>query len=118
MMRKWMARKKEANVRMRDRVVDLERQIDQGLRNRQAIIENLERQFEYLDKIQPTKSLPHAINTKPRHEFVYKPPFVRNMNNKGDVKFIKEEYIDHIPNDVLSTHVGDNELKSIDGIGN
>nr|GEU60355.1 transposase (putative), gypsy type [Tanacetum cinerariifolium] len=53
MKKEWMARKMEANERMKDHVMELERQIDQGLRNHQAIIENLERQFEYLEKIQP-----------------------------------------------------------------
>ncbi|GKC51290.1 reverse transcriptase domain-containing protein, partial [Tanacetum coccineum] len=50
------------------------------------IIQGLKRQFEYLEKIQQTKSLPCSINTKLRHEFVYKPPFIRNKNDKGDVK--------------------------------
>nr|GEY24007.1 hypothetical protein [Tanacetum cinerariifolium] len=68
MMREWMARYTEANERMKDQVVELEKQISQGLRNRQAIIENLERQFAYLEKIQPAESLPHTTNTKPRHE--------------------------------------------------
>ncbi|GJZ45412.1 hypothetical protein Tco_0593008 [Tanacetum coccineum] len=45
-MREWMARKIEANERMKNRVVELENRINQGLRNRQAIIENLERQFK------------------------------------------------------------------------
>ncbi|GKD62479.1 hypothetical protein Tco_1299988, partial [Tanacetum coccineum] len=57
MMREWMGRQTEANERMKDQMVKLENQINQGLRNRQAIIENLERQFEYLEKIQPTESL-------------------------------------------------------------
>ncbi|GJU99179.1 hypothetical protein Tco_1328450 [Tanacetum coccineum] len=83
----------EANERMKDHVVELERQIDQGSRNRQAIIENLERQFEYLEKIQPTKSLPRTANTKLRHEFVYKPPSIRNKNDKGDAKFIEGDAI-------------------------
>ncbi|GJX36863.1 hypothetical protein Tco_0248420 [Tanacetum coccineum] len=69
----------------------------QGLRNRQTIIENLERQFKYLEKIQPTKSLPHTTNTKPRHEFVYKPPSIQNENDKGNVKAIEEEEIKPIP---------------------
>ncbi|GJS53047.1 hypothetical protein Tco_0626409 [Tanacetum coccineum] len=42
MMREWMARKTEANERMKNKVVELENQINQGLRNRQAIIKNLE----------------------------------------------------------------------------
>ncbi|GKF00586.1 hypothetical protein Tco_0027509 [Tanacetum coccineum] len=152
MMREWIARQMEANERMKNQVVELERQINQGLRNRQAIIENLERQFKYLGKIQPTKSLLHTTNTKPRHEFVYKPPSIRNENVKGDVKAIEEDEIKPIPtmpnpsliksnsstvspflkdctvhipytnakkftDDVLLNHVGDKELKSIDGVG-
>ncbi|GJR37990.1 hypothetical protein Tco_1213674 [Tanacetum coccineum] len=48
MIREWMARQTEATKRMKNQVVELENQINQGLRNRQAIIKNLERQFEYL----------------------------------------------------------------------
>ncbi|GKC26267.1 hypothetical protein Tco_1033561, partial [Tanacetum coccineum] len=62
MMKEWMDRKMEADERMKDQVVELGLQIDQGLRNRQAIIENLERQFEYLVKIPQIESLPHTIN--------------------------------------------------------
>ncbi|GKA18871.1 hypothetical protein Tco_0698786 [Tanacetum coccineum] len=132
MMREWMAKQTEANERMKDQVVKLERQINQGLRNRQTIIENLERQF--------------------KQEFVYKPPLIRNENDKGDVAFIKEDAINHIPtmpnpnpinsnsptvspflkdftmhipytnaktftDDVLMNHVGDKELKYVDGVG-
>ncbi|GKC41090.1 hypothetical protein Tco_1053474 [Tanacetum coccineum] len=82
---------------MARQVVELENQINQGLRNCQAIIENLERQFKYLEKIQPTKSLPRITNTKPRQEFVYKPPSTRNENDKGDVKSIEEGKIKPIP---------------------
>ncbi|GJR32839.1 hypothetical protein Tco_1109071 [Tanacetum coccineum] len=152
-MREWMARQTEANERMKNQVVELEHKIKQGLRNRQAIIENLERQFKYLEKIQPTKSIPRTAHTKPRHEFVYKPPSIQNENDKGDVKFIEEDetqpiptkpkpnpimsnsptvspflkvYAVHIPymnaktfvNDVVLTHVGDKEVKSMDGVGN
>ncbi|GJR53011.1 hypothetical protein Tco_1403532 [Tanacetum coccineum] len=78
-------------------VVELERKINQGLRNHQAIIENLDRQFKYLEKIQPTKSLPRTTNTKPRHEFVYKPPSIQNENDKGDVLFIEEDETQPIP---------------------
>ncbi|GKE05980.1 reverse transcriptase domain-containing protein [Tanacetum coccineum] len=90
---KYVQGQTEANERMKDQVVKLENRINQGLRNRQAIIENLERQFKYLKKIQPIKSLPHTTNIKPRHEFVYKPPSNRNENDKGDVKFIEEDEI-------------------------
>ncbi|GJS07145.1 reverse transcriptase domain-containing protein [Tanacetum coccineum] len=65
--------------------------------NRQASIKNLKRKFEYLKKIQPSKSLPRTTYTKPRHEFVYKPPLIRNENDKGDVEFIKEDETQPIP---------------------
>nr|GEZ42500.1 hypothetical protein [Tanacetum cinerariifolium] len=97
MMREKMVRQTDVNERMKNQVVELERQINQGLRNREAIIKNLERQFEYLEKILPTKSLPRTTNTKPRHEFVYKPPSIRNENDKDDVKFIEEDEIKPIP---------------------
>nr|GEW38209.1 hypothetical protein [Tanacetum cinerariifolium] len=90
MMREWMPRQTKANKRMKN-------QIYQGLRNHQAIIENLERQFKCLKKTQHTKSLLHTKNTKPRHEFVYKPPSSQNKNDKGDVKLIEEEVIKPIP---------------------
>ncbi|GKA48249.1 hypothetical protein Tco_0741207 [Tanacetum coccineum] len=98
MMREWMARQMEANERMKKQVVELERKINQGLRNRQAIIKNLERQFEFLDKkILRAESLPRTTNTKPRHEFVYKPPSIRNKNDNGDDKVIEEDEIKRIP---------------------
>ncbi|GKC26679.1 hypothetical protein Tco_1033973 [Tanacetum coccineum] len=88
----------EANENMKNQVAESKRQINQGLRNRQAIIENLERQFESLnDKTQRSESLPYIKNTKPRHEIVYKTPSIRNENDKGDVKFIKEDAINPIP---------------------
>ncbi|GJZ38619.1 hypothetical protein Tco_0585182 [Tanacetum coccineum] len=83
----------EANEHMKDHVVELERQIDQGLRSRQAKIRNLKRQFEYLEKIQPTESLPRTKNTKPRQEFVYKPSSIRSKNDKGDVADSEEDDI-------------------------
>ncbi|GKE94604.1 hypothetical protein Tco_1579459 [Tanacetum coccineum] len=88
MMREWMASQTKENERMKNHVVELENQINQGLRNHQAIIQNLERQFEF---ILPTKTLPLATNIKSRHEIVYNTPSIRNNNDKGDVKFIKEE---------------------------
>ncbi|GKF56065.1 hypothetical protein Tco_0166405, partial [Tanacetum coccineum] len=122
---------------MKNQVVELERKINQGLRNRQAIIENLKRQFEFLkNKNLYTESLPRTTNTKLRHEFVYKTPSIRNENDKGDAKCIEENHIKPIPtmpnpnlimsytnaktfaNDALSNHVGDKESKSIDGVGN
>ncbi|GJX65581.1 hypothetical protein Tco_0299924 [Tanacetum coccineum] len=148
MMKEWMDRKMEADERMKDQVVELGLQIDQGLRNRQAIIENLERQFEYLEKIKPIESIPRTTNTKPRHE----PPSIRNENNKGNVKVIEEYETETIPtmpkpsliksnsptvspflkdctvhipytnaktfaDAILPNHVGDKELKSVDGVG-
>ncbi|GJZ02992.1 hypothetical protein Tco_0520953 [Tanacetum coccineum] len=98
MMREWMARQMEAKESMKDRVVELEQKINQGLKNRQAIIENLERQFEFLDKkILRSESLPHTRNAKPRHKFVYKTPSIRNENDKGDVKFIEKDETQPIP---------------------
>ncbi|GKE10183.1 hypothetical protein Tco_1413734 [Tanacetum coccineum] len=88
MMREWMTSQTEENERMKNQVVELENQINQGLRNHQAIIKNLERQFEFL---LPTETLPPATNTKLRHEFVYNIPSIRNDNDKGNVKFIEEE---------------------------
>ncbi|GJW85975.1 hypothetical protein Tco_0159120 [Tanacetum coccineum] len=130
---------------MKNQVVKLENQINQGLRNHQGIIQNLERQFEFL---LPTETLPLATNTKLRHEFVYNIPSIRNDNDKGDVKFIKEEENKPNPNlitpnsltvspflkdytirisytqekvfenDEISNHVGDKELISFVGIEN
>ncbi|GJV22608.1 hypothetical protein Tco_1375303, partial [Tanacetum coccineum] len=98
MMRKDSYLERNANERIKDPGGSiLKQKIDHGLRNRQAIIKNLERQSEYLEKIQPSKSLPHTINTKPIHEFVYKPPSIRNENDKGDVLFIKEDETQPIP---------------------
>ncbi|GJR03469.1 hypothetical protein Tco_0526453 [Tanacetum coccineum] len=82
---------------MKKQVVELENQINQGSRNHQAIIQNLERQFEHLVKIQPGKSFPRTTNTKPRHEFVYKPPSIRNDDNKGNVKFIRVDKTQLVP---------------------
>ncbi|GKE19211.1 hypothetical protein Tco_1426788 [Tanacetum coccineum] len=154
MMRECMDSQMEENEREKYQVVELEHQINLGLRNHQAIIENLERQFESLNvKIQPTESLPPTTKTKPRHEVVFKSPPIRNEHNKGDVVFIEEDEIEpiltmpnpipiksnsptispflkdctvHIPytqekvfeHDKISSHLGDEELKSIDGVGN
>ncbi|GJU70764.1 hypothetical protein Tco_1262169 [Tanacetum coccineum] len=94
MMREWMASQTKANEHMKNHVVELKNQINQGLRNHQAIIQYLERQFEFL---LPTESLPRTTNTKPRHEFVYKPPSMRNDDNKGDVKFIEVDETQPVP---------------------
>ncbi|GJU01286.1 hypothetical protein Tco_1111624 [Tanacetum coccineum] len=94
MIREWMASQMEASKHMKNWMVELERSINQGLRNRQAIIENLERQFEFLEKKNLcTESLPYTTNTKPRQEFVNKPPSIQNENDKGDVKAIEEDRI-------------------------
>ncbi|GJW69605.1 hypothetical protein Tco_0126522 [Tanacetum coccineum] len=121
MMREWMARQTEMNEQMKNQVVELECKIDQVLRNRQAIIENLERQFKYLEKTQHNKSLPRTKNTKLKHEFVYKPPSIRNENDKGE----PNRDMNLSPNHPLSktrmirsNHVGNKELKSTDGVGN
>ncbi|GJR82283.1 hypothetical protein Tco_0153068 [Tanacetum coccineum] len=98
MMREWMARQMEANERMNNQVVELENRINQGLRNRQTIIKNLERQLEFLEKkFFRIESFPHTTNTKPRHESFYKPPSIRNENDKGDVTAIEEDAINPIP---------------------
>ncbi|GJX61379.1 hypothetical protein Tco_0294279 [Tanacetum coccineum] len=47
-MREWMARQMEASEHMKNQVVELECQINQGLRRHQAIIQNMERRFEPL----------------------------------------------------------------------
>nr|GEW89575.1 reverse transcriptase domain-containing protein [Tanacetum cinerariifolium] len=64
--------------------------------NHQAIIKNLKRQFKYLEKKQPVESFPRTINSKPRHEFVYKPSSIQNENDKGDIKYIEEDEIEPI----------------------
>nr|GEX24069.1 hypothetical protein [Tanacetum cinerariifolium] len=48
-------------------------------------------------KNQPSKSLPRTTNTKPRHEFIYKPPSIRNNYNKGDVKFNEVDETQSVP---------------------
>ncbi|GJS11006.1 hypothetical protein Tco_0367802 [Tanacetum coccineum] len=88
-----MASQTKADEQMKNQVVKLECQINQGLRNRQTITENLERQFKYLEKTQHTQSFPRTTNTKIRYEIVYKPPSTRNKNDKGDVVFIEEDVI-------------------------
>ncbi|GKC11854.1 hypothetical protein Tco_1008636, partial [Tanacetum coccineum] len=49
-MREWMAIQIEANEKMKNHVVELERQINQGLKNCHAMIQDLERQFKFLEK--------------------------------------------------------------------
>nr|GEV89230.1 hypothetical protein [Tanacetum cinerariifolium] len=153
MMKEWMARQMESTERMKNQVIELERKINQRLRNRQAIIQNLDRQFEYLEKIQQTQSLPHITNNKPKHEFFYKPPSILNENDKGNFAFIEVDKVEPIPtkpnqspiksnsqivspflkdctmhipytnakmfvDTVLPNHVGDKELKYVDGVRN
>ncbi|GJS17941.1 hypothetical protein Tco_0412413 [Tanacetum coccineum] len=70
---------------------ELKEMRDGRLRNHQAIIQNLERQFEFL---LPTETLSPTTNTKLRHEFVYK---IRNDDNKGDVKLIEADETQLVP---------------------
>ncbi|GJV09939.1 hypothetical protein Tco_1351480 [Tanacetum coccineum] len=49
MMKEWMVSQIEANEDMKNPMVELECQINQGLRNRQLINQNLEKQFESLN---------------------------------------------------------------------
>ncbi|GKB21909.1 hypothetical protein Tco_0855832 [Tanacetum coccineum] len=86
-----MARHYGMNEKMKNHVVELEHQINQELRNHQAIIQNLEKQ------ILQTESLPRITNTKLRHEFVYKSPSIQNENDKGDAEVIKENETLPIP---------------------
>nr|GEX95072.1 hypothetical protein [Tanacetum cinerariifolium] len=116
MMREWLARKTEENERMKNQVVEFECKIKQGLRNRQAIIKNLKKQFEYLEKIQPTKSLSRTTNTKPRHEFVNKPPSIQNDNDRDCTGHISYMNAKTFADDVSPNHVGDKDLKSIHGV--
>ncbi|GKA45190.1 hypothetical protein Tco_0737986 [Tanacetum coccineum] len=121
MMRELMARQIEANERMKNQVVELKRKINQGLRNRQAIIENLERQFDYLEKIQRTESLPRGCS---RAYSNHAKPILSNSNSKTVSPFLKDCTV-HIPymnakmftDDVLPNHVGGEDLNSIDGVG-
>ncbi|GJU25198.1 hypothetical protein Tco_1163819 [Tanacetum coccineum] len=120
MMEEWMARQMEANERMKNQVAELVRRINQGLRNRLAIIENLERQFEFLEKknliIEEDETQPIPIIPNPN-------PI--NSNSPTVSPFLKDFTV-HIPytnaktfaDDVFPNHVGDKELKSKDGIGN
>ncbi|GJX53146.1 hypothetical protein Tco_0281515 [Tanacetum coccineum] len=117
MMREWMARQTEENERMKNQVVELERKIGQGLRNRQAIFKNLERQLEFLEKkIWRAKPLPHSTYSNRITFEIY--------SNSPTVSPFLKDCTMHIPytnvktfaNEVLANHVGDKELKSFDGI--
>nr|GEU67578.1 hypothetical protein [Tanacetum cinerariifolium] len=46
---------------------------------------------------EPYRIPSRTTNTKPRHEFVYKPPSIQNENDKGDVKFIEDDDNKPIP---------------------
>nr|GEV26730.1 reverse transcriptase domain-containing protein [Tanacetum cinerariifolium] len=115
MIREWMARQTKANERMKNKVVELENQISQGLRNCHMIIENLESQsgdvkLIEVDKIKP---IPTMLNLNPI------------MSNSPTVSSYLKDCTMHIPymttktfiDDVLPNHVGDEELNSIDGVG-
>ncbi|GJS14885.1 reverse transcriptase domain-containing protein [Tanacetum coccineum] len=105
MMRKWMSSQIKANEEMKNQVVELERKISHGLRNHQAIIQNLERQFEFLEKKNLcTDSLPLTTNTKLRHEF-------------DCIVHISYTHVKKFKHDEILNHVGEKELKSIDGVG-
>nr|GEV04760.1 reverse transcriptase domain-containing protein [Tanacetum cinerariifolium] len=60
--------------------------------NSKILYSNQNRSPNY-KKILHTKSIPCTTNTKPRHEIVYKPPSIRNKNDKGEVAFIEEDEI-------------------------
>ncbi|GJU84143.1 hypothetical protein Tco_1291689 [Tanacetum coccineum] len=121
MMREWMARQTEANERIKNHVVELERQINQGLRNRQAIIQNLKRQFEFLEEEGNVEFIEEdetqLIPTMPK-------PSLSNSNSTIVSPFLKDCTV-NIPyrnaktfaDDVLTNHVGDKELSSMDGVG-
>ncbi|GKB41801.1 reverse transcriptase domain-containing protein [Tanacetum coccineum] len=94
MMKEWMASQMKANERMKNQVVELENQVNQELRNHQAIIQNLERQFEFL---LPTKTLPSATNTKPRHEIEMDDP---DITMKEYIQFEAEKA--HFENEFLA----------------
>ncbi|GJR21843.1 reverse transcriptase domain-containing protein [Tanacetum coccineum] len=95
MMREWMARQTEANERMRNEVVEFERDVE----------------FIEEDEIKPIQTMP---NPNPI------------MSNSPTVSPFLKDCIVHIPytnaktfaDVVLPNHVSDNELKSIDGVGN
>ncbi|GJU03373.1 hypothetical protein Tco_1113711 [Tanacetum coccineum] len=115
-----MAKQTEANKRMKDQVVELERQINQRLRNNQAIIENLERQFKNEnDKSDVAFIKEDAINHIP----TMPNPNPINSNSLTVSHFLKD-FTMHIPytnaktftDDLLMNHVGDKELKYVDGV--
>lgn len=122
-------------------------ELDQGKRNHQAIIQDMEKKQE----VHYTESLPHTTDSNPRHEFVYKPTPIRNEHDKGDVEVIEEPITTmstpiitssptvspfledctmHIPttellvdekmftHDESSNHVGNKELNAIVDVGN
>ena len=48
-------------------------------------------------EVHHTESLPQTTDSNPGHEFVYKPPSIRNEHDKGDVEFIEEDETESIP---------------------
>ncbi|GJW12398.1 reverse transcriptase domain-containing protein [Tanacetum coccineum] len=120
-MKEWMAQKIEANERIKNQVVELDNRINQGLTNRQAIIKNFERQFEYLEKsngdvkaieedeIKPISTMPNPkpINSKSPNV----PPFLKDSTVNIPYTNAKT-----FADDVLLNHVHDEEFKSIGGI--
>ncbi|GJS58762.1 hypothetical protein Tco_0653546 [Tanacetum coccineum] len=118
MMRKWMARQTGANDRMKNRVLELERQINQGLRNRQAIIENLERQFKYLEKTQHTQSLPLIEDDATKPIPTVHIPYTNAKTFADCIVHIPYTNAKTFADAVLPNHIGDKELKYVDGVGN
>ncbi|GKD61428.1 hypothetical protein Tco_1298937 [Tanacetum coccineum] len=107
MMKERMAWQKEANERMKNQVVELELQIDQGLRNRQAIITSLERQE---DETQP-------IPTMPNPSLIMSKSPIELPSLKDSTVHILYTNAKTFVDNVLLNHVGGEELNSIDGVG-
>nr|GFA29083.1 hypothetical protein [Tanacetum cinerariifolium] len=103
MMREWMDSQIKANERMKNQVVELECQINQGVRNHQVVIHFLERKLKFLNgklEVQRTISLPHTTIPKSRQEDVegiFKPPAIRNEHENDDVEIVEEDEIELIP---------------------
>ncbi|GJR70388.1 hypothetical protein Tco_0016453 [Tanacetum coccineum] len=96
----------EANERMKVEVVEFENRINQGLRNHQAgDVKAIEE-----DKTEPIPTMP---NPNPIN------------SNSSTISPSLKDCIVHIPytnaktfaDDVLLNHVGDKELKTLDGVG-
>ncbi|GKF04297.1 hypothetical protein Tco_0034965 [Tanacetum coccineum] len=95
MMRKWMVRQMEANERMKDHVVEGKGDV----------------KFVEEDKIKPNPTMPNLnpINSNPPTVS----PFLKDFTMLNSYTNAKT-----FANVVLPNHVGDKELKSIDGVGN